>query len=110
QRLFSDGQFYTPNKRARFVAVNYQAPLAKADAKHPLILNSGRVRDHRHTMSRTGLSPKLAEHTTEPFVQVHPDTASKYQILDGQLAKVSNLQGEALVRAKVTSEVSPSQL
>ncbi|OED96733.1 molybdopterin oxidoreductase family protein [Vibrio breoganii] len=110
QRLFSDGQFYTPNKRARFVAVNYQAPLAKADAKHPLILNSGRVRDHWHTMSRTGLSPKLAEHTTEPFVQVHPDTASKYQILDGQLAKVSNLQGEALVRAKVTSEVSPSQL
>ncbi|MEZ9784887.1 nitrate reductase [Vibrio breoganii] len=110
QRLFGDGQFYTPNKRARFVAVNYQAPLAKADAKHPLILNSGRVRDHWHTMSRTGLSPKLAEHTTEPFVQVHPDTASKYQILDGQLAKVSNLQGEALVRAKVTSEVSPSQL
>ncbi|MFA0080748.1 molybdopterin oxidoreductase family protein [Vibrio breoganii] len=110
QRLFSDGQFYTPNKRARFVAVNYQAPLAKADAKHPLILNSGRVRDHWHTMSRTGLSPKLAEHTTEPFVQVHPDTASKYQILDGQLAKVSNLQGEVLVRAKVTSEVSPSQL
>ncbi|MFA0514484.1 molybdopterin oxidoreductase family protein [Vibrio breoganii] len=110
QRLFSDGQFYTPNKRARFVAVNYQAPLAKADAKHPLILNSGRVRDHWHTMSRTGLSSKLAEHTTEPFVQVHPDTASKYQILDGQLAKVSNLQGEALVRAKVTSEVSPSQL
>ncbi|MFA0050016.1 molybdopterin oxidoreductase family protein [Vibrio breoganii] len=110
QRLFSDGQFYTSNKRARFVAVNYQAPLAKADAKHPLILNSGRVRDHWHTMSRTGLSPKLAEHTTEPFVQVHPDTASKYQILDGQLAKVSNLQGEALVRAKVTSEVSPSQL
>ncbi|PMG80564.1 nitrate reductase [Vibrio breoganii] len=110
QRLFSDGQFYTPNKRARFVAVNYQAPLAKTDAKHPLILNSGRVRDHWHTMSRTGLSPKLAEHTTEPFVQVHPDTASRYQILDGQLAKVSNLQGEALVRAKVTSEVSPSQL
>ncbi|MEZ9631282.1 nitrate reductase [Vibrio breoganii] len=110
QRLFSDGHFYTPNKRARFVAVNYQAPLAKADTKHPLILNSGRVRDHWHTMSRTGLSSKLAEHTTEPFVQVHPDTASKYQILDGQLAKVLNLQGEALVRAKVTSEVSPSQL
>ncbi|MEZ9850304.1 nitrate reductase [Vibrio breoganii] len=110
QRLFSDGQFYTSNKRAQFVAVNYQAPLAKTDDKHPLILNSGRVRDHWHTMSRTGLSPKLAEHTTEPFVQVHPDTASRYQILDGQLAKVSNLQGEALVRAKVTSEVSPSQL
>ncbi|MEZ9874235.1 molybdopterin oxidoreductase family protein [Vibrio breoganii] len=110
QRLFSDGQFYTSNKRAQFVAVNYQAPLAKTNDKHPLILNSGRVRDHWHTMSRTGLSPKLAEHTTEPFVQVHPDTASRYQILDGQLAKVSNLQGEALVRAKVTSEVSPSQL
>ncbi|GEM78087.1 nitrate reductase [Vibrio superstes NBRC 103154] len=110
QRLFNDGQFYTPNKRARFVAVNYQAPLAKTNAKHPLILNSGRVRDHWHTMSRTGLSPKLAEHTSEPFVQLHPDTASKYQILDGQLAKVSNFQGEALVRAKVTSELSPSQL
>ncbi|GEA60225.1 molybdopterin oxidoreductase family protein [Vibrio comitans] len=110
QRLLSNGQFYTPNKRAQFVPVSYQAALAKIDDTHPLILNSGRVRDHWHTMSRTGLSPKLAEHISEPFVQVHPETAAKYQILDGQLAKVSNQQGEALVRAKVTSEVSPSQL
>ncbi|GEA51780.1 nitrate reductase [Vibrio inusitatus NBRC 102082] len=110
QRLLSNGLFYTPNKRARFVPVSYQAALAKTDDTHPLILNSGRVRDHWHTMSRTGLSPKLAEHTCEPFVQLHADTATKYHILDGQLAKVSNQQGEALVRAKVTSDIAPSQL
>ncbi|WP_261817534.1 molybdopterin oxidoreductase family protein [Vibrio gallicus] len=110
QRLFSNGQFYTPNKRARFVPVRYHAPLAKTDDKHPLILNSGRVRDHWHTMSRTGLSPRLADHISEPFVQLHPETASKYHIQDGQLAKVSNQQGEALVRAKVTSDVSRTQL
>ncbi|OBT15570.1 nitrate reductase [Vibrio sp. UCD-FRSSP16_10] len=110
QRLFSDGQFFTPNAKARFIAVSHRAPIATASEHAPLILNSGRTRDHWHTMTRTGLSAKLGEHSTEPYVQIHPATAAKFNIVDGQLAEVSNAQGKALVRASITEQVSAQQL
>ncbi|GAD80183.1 molybdopterin oxidoreductase family protein [Vibrio ezurae] len=110
QRLFGDGRFYTPDERARFIGVSFTAPIAKTDIQTPLILNSGRSRDHWHTMSRTGLSAKLAEHASEPYVQIHPKTAAQFSIKDNQLAWVTNPQGCTLVRANVTTDVSPQQL
>ncbi|CAM4054402.1 molybdopterin oxidoreductase family protein [Vibrio neonatus] len=110
QRLFSDGRFYTEDEKARFIPVAFKSPIATTDKQAPLILNSGRARDHWHTMSRTGLSAKLAEHTSEPYVQIHPDTAVKFAIQDGQLAWVANAQGKSLVRACVTTDVSTQQL
>ena len=41
----------------------------------PLRLNTGRVRDQWHTMTRTGKSPRLGAHLPEPFVEVHPADA-----------------------------------
>ncbi|CAM3116376.1 molybdopterin-dependent oxidoreductase [Vibrio rarus] len=110
QRLFSDGRFNTPNHRGRFVAVCYHPPVATITHDTPLILNSGRTRDHWHTMTRTGLSAQLAKHCSEPYVQIHPNTAAQFSITDGHLAWVSNAQGTALVRANVTCDVSPQQL
>ena len=102
QRLFADNRFFTQDGRANFIAVTYDTPKLSVSDEYPLLLNSGRTRDHWHTMSRTGLSARLAEHTPEPYVLVHPDTAHRYQLIDGQLAKVANGQGECLVRVEVT--------
>ena len=43
-----------------------------ASTDWPFVLNTGRVRDQWHTMTRTGLSPRLAVHVSEPFVEMHP--------------------------------------
>ncbi len=56
----------------------------------PLLLNTGRVRDQWHTMTRTGLSPRLASHMAEPFLAVHPLDAVAAGLCDGGLAEVSN--------------------
>jgi assimilatory nitrate reductase catalytic subunit len=61
-------------------------------------------------MTRTGLSARLAEHKTEPYVLVNPSTALKYAIRDGEMAKISNYHGECLARAEVTNEISDGQL
>ena len=45
----------------------------------PLRLNTGRVRDQWHTMTRTGLSPRLGAHLPEPYVEIHPDDAGRYR-------------------------------
>src|ERR1019366_7817103 len=59
---------FTPSGRARFIAIEEPVLAEAPDAAFPFLLNTGRVRDQWHTMTRTGLSPKLASHTPNPFV------------------------------------------
>ncbi len=65
-------------------------------------MNTGRVRDQWHTMTRTGLSPRLGSHITEPFVSVHPSDASRFGLTDGGLARLTNHHGAATFRVVVT--------
>ena len=51
---------------------------AKRPRAFPLRLNTGRVRDQWHTMTRTGQSPRLGAHRPEPFVEIHPLDAEAY--------------------------------
>ena len=96
-----------PLARLRFVATAPRAPANAPDAEYPLVLNTGRVRDHWHTMTRTGRAPRLAAHTAAPFVQIHADTAASTGIADGQLALVETRWGHATLRARVTADVAP---
>ncbi|MFD1950809.1 molybdopterin-dependent oxidoreductase [Sphingomonas arantia] len=98
---FADGRFPTPDGRARLVSV-VQTPVAAPLPNWPMTLNTGRYRDHWHTMTRTGLSPKLARHREDPLVEIHPDDAARLAIVDGGLARVVTPQGESLFRASVT--------
>ena len=75
RRLFADGRFAHANGRARFVATPPRLPVHAVDDDYPLALNTGRLRDQWHTMTRTGKSPRLANHTPEPFIDLHPNDA-----------------------------------
>jgi len=104
-RLFGDGQFFTPDSRARFVPITPRAPAHATDDEYPLALNTGRVRDHWHTMTRTGLSARLSAHAIEPYFEVHPEDAQSLQIIDGALARVESRWGAATGRVRVTDGV-----
>jgi assimilatory nitrate reductase catalytic subunit len=104
-RLFGDGAFFTPSGRARFVPITPRAPMHATDGEHPLALNTGRVRDHWHTLTRTGLSARLSAHTVEPYVEAHPADAARCAVSDGGLARVASRWGEARVRVRVTDTV-----
>ncbi|MGH6697616.1 molybdopterin-dependent oxidoreductase [Sphingopyxis sp.] len=99
--VFADGRFSTDDRRARLVPVA-QKPLPEPLAKWPLTLNTGRYRDQWHTMTRTGLAPKLARHREEPLVEVHPDDAARLGLADGGLARVETPQGESVYRTAVS--------
>jgi assimilatory nitrate reductase catalytic subunit len=109
-RLFGDGAFFTADGRARFVPVSPAAPRHLPDRDYPLTLNSGRVRDHWHTMTRTGLSPRLASHTIEPYVELHPEDAVRYAVTEGALVCIESPTGSATVRARVTPAQRPGSL
>jgi assimilatory nitrate reductase catalytic subunit len=97
---FADGRFSTPDGKARLVPVQ-QMPLVSR-REWPLNLNTGRYRDQWHTMTRTGLSPKLARHRQEPLVEVHPADAEAAGLVDGNLARVSTGNGSSVFRVAVT--------
>jgi assimilatory nitrate reductase catalytic subunit len=94
---FADGRYPTPSGRARLVPVA-QAPAGPALRDWPMTLNTGRYRDQWHTMTRTGLSPKLSRHREEPLVEVHPADAAALGLVDGGLATVATPQGESVYR------------
>ncbi len=94
-RLFGAGGFSTPDGRARFVATPFR-PLPASGA---LLLNTGRVRDQWHTMTRTGLAPSLMTHTPEPVLTIHPTDAAAAGIVQDGLTLVSSAHGAMLLRA-----------
>lgn len=109
-RIFADGQFFHPDSKARFIVVGESMPAHSCSTEFPLILNTGRVRDHWHTMTRTGNSARLSSHSYEPYCQIHVDDARDCAIEDGQLVEINSRQGFVVVRAMVGNEVQRGQV
>jgi assimilatory nitrate reductase catalytic subunit len=101
-RFFDDGHFYTDSKRAQLVPLTTRAPANAPTKRFPLVLNTGRLRDQWHTMTRSALSPRLNQHRPEPFVEVHPVDAERYQLCDGGLAHLLSAWGQMYARVMVT--------
>jgi assimilatory nitrate reductase catalytic subunit len=99
-RLFTDGRFAHADGKARFVATPPRAPQHATSSDYPLSLNTGRVRDQWHTMTRTGKSPRLADHVPESFIDMHPQDALLYGVREGMLARVSSQWGEMVARVQ----------
>lgn len=98
KRFFDDGQFFTPDRKARFVAPKEPALADAPSADFPFRLNTGRVRDQWHSMTRTGKSARLAAHISEPYVEVHPADAINIGVEDGGFARVVTAQGSCILK------------
>lgn len=105
-RPFADGRFFFADGRARFIPTTPRPPVHATDRDFPLSLNTGRVRDQWHTMTRTGLSPKLAAHLPEPFADLHPQDALTRGLQAGELVRVSTRWGSIVVRLSTGGEIA----
>ncbi|MGD2119757.1 MAG: molybdopterin-dependent oxidoreductase [Chromatiales bacterium] len=110
QRLFGNGQFYTDSRRANFVPVTPRPPGMLTNTDYPLVLNSGRIRDQWHTMTRTGMAPRLTGHVPEPYAELHPDDGAACGIDDGALLRVTSRWGEIIVRARLSPTQQPGNV
>jgi assimilatory nitrate reductase catalytic subunit len=110
QRFFARGGFFTPDHRGRFIAPEPPALKEATSVDFPLRLNTGRIRDQWHTMTRTGMSPRLATHLPEPFVEVHPDDAARAKLADGAFARVRTAHGECIVKVVVSEDQRPGSI
>ncbi len=109
-RFFAGGNFYTANRKARFIAPDKPALKAKRSATYPFHLNTGRIRDQWHTMTRTGTSPKLGVHLPEPFVEIHPADAKTAGLVQDGLARVSTEHGSCVLKVVIDEGQQPGSL
>ena len=108
QRLYGDGSgFLTDDGRARFVPTPYRPPTAPTDDDWPLVLNTGRLRDQWHTMTRTGRVPRLMAHRREPLLEIHPADAAPLGLVDGGFARVESRHGATVLRVCLSTEQRP---
>ena len=108
-RLFGDGRFPTPDGRARMVPVSgLDNELPALDAA--LKLNTGRIRDQWHTMTRTGRVPRLMTHVAEPQIAIHPRDAAMCGIAPDGFARIENERGSMVMRASITPAQRPGEV
>jgi assimilatory nitrate reductase catalytic subunit len=103
QRFFGWGGFFTNDRKARFIAPEIPALRTETHPGRPLRLNTGRIRDQWHTMTRTGLSPRLGAHLPEPYVEIHPDDAGRYGVSDDSFARVTTDYGQCILKVVVSA-------
>jgi len=101
-RFFADGRFYANDQKARFVAPEVPTLRTETSASRPLRLNTGRIRDQWHTMTRTGTSPRLGQHLPEPFVEIHPGDANRFGVVDDGFARVVTDYGQCILKVVVS--------
>ena len=105
KRMFTDGKFFTKSGKAQFIFNEAKLPVNKTSKKYPLILNTGRIRDQWHTMTRTGKTYRLLSHIEAPYIEIHPDDAKEYNLENNKLAKLHNQFGEFVGKVKINTDV-----
>jgi assimilatory nitrate reductase catalytic subunit len=106
-RLYGDGRFPTDSGRARFISEPYCAALEVRDAGFPLTLNTGRLRDQWHGMSRTGTAARLFGHVSEATLSLHPEELARHRVQVGDLVHVSSRRGSLVVPVASDDGVGP---
>ncbi len=106
KRLFADGRFRHSDGRARLVATVPRRPGFALDPEYPLVLNTGRIRDQWHSMTRTGRSARLAAHVPEPYVDMHAVDALCFGVRDGSLVRVVTRWGRMVGRLRTSGEMA----
>ena len=108
-RLYEDGHFATDDGRARFTAPAYRPVSEPRDARFPISLNTGRLRDQWHGMSRTGTLGRLFGHAAEPCIEMHPQELTRRKWAAGDLVRVRSRRGELVLPVQPSDRVVPAQ-
>lgn len=88
--------------RGLFVPVDYAPPMEVPDAAYPYVLTTGRVLYQYHTMSMTGKTPALNELTGDAYVEVSCETASRYNLKNGDRLRLRSRRGETTAAVRIT--------
>jgi formate dehydrogenase alpha subunit len=99
--LYTD-LFSRPGGLAKFVALDHKGSGEVPDEQYPLVLITGRIREHYNNGSMSRRCPGIAEIVPEELVEISHEDAAALKVANGDWVKVSSRRGEVSVKAKVT--------
>ena len=108
-RLYEDGVFPTADGKAKFANTVYRPVSEPREARYPFSLNTGRLRDQWHGMSRTGTVGQLFGHVAEPSIQMNPQDMARRLLKEGDLAYVTSKRGAIVVPVQASADIGFSQ-
>jgi len=108
-RLFEE-RFYHPDGKAKFHPIEYNPPKEVPDEEFPLILTSGRVVYQYLSGNQTRRIGFLVQQCPEPYVEIHPETAMKLRINDGERVRVVSRRGAGEFPALVVRTIRPDTI
>ena len=107
KRLYQDGQFPTPDGRARFGAYHSRGLAEPADPDYPFVLTTGRLYGHWHTQTRTGRISKITKMHPQPFLEIHPKDADYLGIQADDWVELRSRRGKARLPVRITRAIVP---
>lgn len=106
KRLFETA-FAHPDGKAKMAVVKHETFVLKEKPSNefPLYLTTGRVMSHYLTGVQTRKSASLAARNVESFMEIHPETAKKYNIKDHVLVQIESKRGKIVVRSRWSEKI-----
>ncbi|RIH89722.1 Assimilatory nitrate reductase catalytic subunit [Meiothermus luteus] len=103
-------RFAHADGRARFSPTPFRPSAEEPAAAYPLYLTTGRVLYHYLTGNHTRRLGRLFRKCPEPLLEVHPETAQRLGLAEGELAEVSSPRASARYRVKHNPKIRPDTL
>ncbi len=113
RRLFEDGNYYTPSKRANFVFSHPEINPLPTNSEYPYILNTGRdTVGQWHTQVRSReIALAQDSYSSVAYIYINPELAKQYNISESEKLKVSSINGHsATFIAKISDTVKINEL
>lgn len=108
-RLFEE-KFAHDDGKAKFHAIEYKGAAEKPDEEFSLWLTTGRVVYQYLSGNQTRRIGFLVQQCPEPYVEIHPETAMKMKINDGERVKVVSRRGDGVFPALIVRTIRPDTI
>jgi ferredoxin-nitrate reductase len=110
KRRYLDQVFPTADGKANFLPREHLVPFELVDDDFPLILTTGRIYAHWHTMTRTGKVDKLMARDPAPYVELSATDAQSIGVAEGDLVKLATRRGQVKLPARIVDGSQPGTI
>lgn len=103
-RLFTE-DFPTPDRRARFHAVEHRGPAETPDAEYPYYLTTGRLLRQYQSGTQTRRVASLAQAEPDAVVEMHASLAHRIGVASGDPVTLRTRRGRAVMRVRIAEGI-----
>lgn len=110
-RLYANGEFETPDGRAKLICAEWAPFPEQPGGQFPLILNTGRTVEHWHTRTKTKEVPILERLSPRAWLEMNPRDAKKLGLRSHDSIEVVSRRGRVSgVELRLTEITAPGQV